>query len=214
MADVEKRFTNLGASATTAEIAFAIAEVDKWLIERESAARAQNLIDRQLVDLRKRVLSDVEKLYADALAARTGPEAARTYTKAGALVALFPMSESSDVVEQARLLTAMHRNVGLKLEGAKRLRYNRWAMGKIEKAITDFHKNSSIIHPIDENPLLIASLVANLSNVDPNQLEPTVLSLYNYVIELTKDSISETDKVTLAKKMTALEIRRKTPDDF
>lgn len=214
LAEVEKRFAALGSSASAPDLATAIADVDEWLIEPKAAAPVQSLLDRRLVELRQRVLDDVKKTHLLALAAKSGAEASKAYNDAGALVALFPMSESPTIVEQARGLTAAHRNVGMKLEVAKRVRYNRWAVERLEKAIQGYHAKSSFWSPKKENTELIDSLVANLGEVDPNQLEPSVLSLYNYAVEMTKDSISEADKVSLAKRLTAPEIRRMLPDDF
>lgn len=58
------------------------------------------------------------------------------------------------------------------------------------------------------------SLVSHLGEVDPIQLEPATLELYNYVIDLTKGSISEKEKVDLAKRLTSPSIKRKTLGDF
>lgn len=214
VADVEKRFASLGDSATTPDLAAAIAEVDEWLIEPKSSAPVQGLLDHRLAELRQRVLDEVKKTHLVALAAKSGAEATKAYNDAGGLVALFPMNESPAIVEQARGLTAAHRNVGMKLEVAKRVRYNRWAVERLEKAIQGYHAKSSFWSPKKENAELIDSLVTNLGEIDPNQLEPSVLSLYNYAVEMTKDSISEADKVSLAKRLTAPEIVRKLPDDF
>jgi hypothetical protein len=85
---------------------------------------------------------------------------------------------------------------------------------RIEQAITGYRTKSSFWSPKKENNELISSLVTYLGDVDPNQLEPVVLSLYNYVVEMTKESISEADKLMLAKKLTAPDIRRNHPDDF
>lgn len=214
VADVEKRFAAVATSDSAPALAVAIAEVDEWLIEPKSSAAVQSLLDRRLIDLRKRVLDDVKKTHLLALAAKSGAEATKAYSDAGALVALFPMSGTPSIVEQARGLTTAHRNVGMKLEVAKRVRYNRWTVERLEKAIQDYHAKSSFWSPKKENTALIDSLVTNLGEVDPNQLEPSVLSLYNYAVEMTKDSISEADKVSLAKRLTAPEIRRMLPDDF
>jgi hypothetical protein len=174
----------------------------------------QELLNQRQSELRQRVLDDVKKIHLSALTAKSGPEATKAYSDAGSLVALFPMSESASIVEQARSLALAHRIVGIKLEVAKRMRYNRWAVERLEKAIQNYHSKSSFLHPKKENPELMDSLVANVGEIDPNQLEPTVLSLYNYAVEMTKDAISEADKVALTKKLTAPEIQRKIPDDF
>ena len=214
LADVEKRFSGVGKGASTPDLAGAIAEVDEWMIDPKSSAPVQDLLNLRQSELRQRVLDDVKKIHLLALTAKSGPEAAKAYNDAGSLVALFPMSESPAILEQARDLALAHRIMGMKLEVAKRMRYNRWAVERLEMAIQGYHAKSSFLHAKKENPELMASLVANVGEIDPNQLEPSVLSLYNYAVEMTKDAISEAEKVSLTKSLTAPEIQRKLPDDF
>ena len=84
----------------------------------------------------------------------------------------------------------------------------------IDYAIWGYNDKSSFLSPKKENKALVDSLVYTLGEVDPVLLEPVVLELYNYVVDLTKGSISEKDKVDLAKRLTDSGIRRKTLGDF
>lgn len=214
LADVEKQFAAIGVSTSATTLAKTIAEVDEWLIEPKFSTPVQKLLDIHLAELRQRVIDEVKNKHALALSAKTGADAARVFNEAGVLVALFPMGESSSIVDNARWLTSSHRNVGLKIEVAKRMRYNQWAVTRIEQALQGYHAQSRFLSPKKENAALIDSLVKYLGEVDPNQLEPSVLGIYNYVVEITKESISETDKMNLAKRLTAPEIRRSHSDDF
>lgn len=214
LTDVEKLFAAIGVSPSATTLAKSIAEVDEWLIDPKFSIPVQKLLESRLAELRQRVLDEVKNKHILVLSAKTGAEAAKVFNEAGALVALFPMGESHIIIEQARWLNSSHRNIGLKIEVAKRVRYNQWAVIRIEQAIQGYHAKSRFWSPKKENKELIDSLVTYLGEVDPTQLEPSVLGLYNYVIEITKESISEGDKVNLAKRLTAPEIRRSHPDDY
>lgn len=85
---------------------------------------------------------------------------------------------------------------------------------RIEGALNGYNENKSFLSPKQENPALIASLVKNLAEVDPSLIEPVVLELYSYVIEMTKSSISDADKIELAKRLTDPVVKRKSLGDF
>jgi len=69
-------------------------------------------------------------------------------------------------------------------------------------------------HPTRAKQQESDALVKNLGEVDPNLLEPAVMELYSYAIELTKDDLAEQEKVELAKRLTDPSIHRKTMGDF
>ena len=124
------------------------------------------------------------------------------------------MSDEQAVIEEAKAISAQQAEVAMRLEVLRRQRYNLWATQCIEAAIDGYNKNKSYLHPEAENAHLIDSLVKTLGEVDPALIEPAVLELYNYVIDLTKDSISEKDKINLTKGLTDPSIRRKNLGDF
>jgi len=212
--EVNTRLAKLGDNANARALALSISEIDGWLINPTSYTSVKEAIDHQVEILRQKILKEVDVATQNALNAGNGKDAKKYLEEVGVLVSLYPMGESESIINQAKDLTEKHRNLSFKLEGSGRIRYNHWAVIQIEQALNGYHKNKSIWSPKKENAALVLSLVTCLGKIDPNLLEPTVLSLYNYVVDITKESISEKDKVDLAKKLTSQNIQRKMLDEF
>ncbi|MGB2832929.1 MAG: hypothetical protein WBC07_08230 [Methylotenera sp.] len=212
--EVNTRLAKLGDNADARALALSISEIDGWLINPTSYTSVKEAVDHQVEILRQKILKEVDVATQNALNAGNGKDAKKYLEEVGVLVSLYPMGESESIINQAKDLTEKHRNLSFKLEGLRRIRYNHWAVIQIEQALNGYHKNKSIWSPKKENAALVSSLVTCLGEIDPNLLEPTVLSLYNYVVDITKESISEKDKVDLAKKLTSQNIQRKMLDEF
>lgn len=212
--EVHERLAKL-ADAGARERGITIAEIDSWFITPEDENGVQEELREQRQRLRDSIIAEVHALRQDALRAQSGREGQRLYGEASALIALFPLDPDDETaMTQARDLSASQAWIEARLGEARRLRYNHWATERIAAAIKGYHDNSSAFSPKAENPRLILSLVEELGPVDPMLLEPAVLELYNYVVQITKGDISEADKVDLAKKLTAPTIERKTLEDF
>lgn len=212
--EVNAEFAKIGVNTNARSLALSISEIDGWLIEPASSDQVKAAVDQQVALLRKKILKEVSMATQNALNAKNGKLANGFLEEVGLLVSLYPMGESESIINEAKGLTESHRNLAFKLEGLRRIRYNHWAVIRIEQALTGFHKNSKFWSPKKENAALVSSLVTYLGDVDPNLLEPTVLSLYNYVVDITKESISETDRLNLAKRITSPNIQRKMLDNF
>ena len=212
--EVNQHLSSLSANTKSKDLALAISEIDSWMIEPEFEKSVNDVLDKRIVELRSKVLSEVKEESQKAINASNSKEANKLLNNIGLLISLYPMSEEPGIIEQARLLTDDHKKLAVNLEGQKRLRYNQWAVKKIEQALNGYHKKSSLWSPKKENKLLVDSLVENLAEIVPNLLEPIVLSLYDYALETTKESISESDKVSLAEKLTSPNTIRKTYEDL
>lgn len=212
--DVNQHISSLHTPVRAKDMALAIAEIDSWMIEPESEESVKNLIDQKLDELRFKIVSEVKEESQKALDAPKSKEAREILNNISLLISLYPMSEKQEVIEQAQKLTDDQRKLVLKLESLKRLRYNQWAVSRVEQALNSYHKNSSLWRPKQENKALIDSLVKHLGEVDPNLLEPIVLNLYNYAVDITKESISEDDRIKLAKALTEPAIQRLSYEEF
>lgn len=212
--DVNQHISSLRTPVRAKDMALAIAEIDSWMIEPESEESVKNLIDQKLDELRFKIVSEVKEESQKALDAPKSKEAREILNNISLLISLYPMSEKQEVIEQAQKLTDDQRKLVLKLESLKRLRYNQWAVSRVEQALNSYHKNSSLWRPKQENKALIDSLVKHLGEVDPNLLEPIVLNLYNYAVDITKESISEDDRIKLAKALTEPAIQRLSYEEF
>lgn len=214
LSDLDHRLSLLPPTPTARQVSACLVDVDAWIFDPRDEAAAGRRKGELVERLRTLVRTEVHALQARALQASTGGEASTYHAEAGQTLALYPMSEDSKVLDEARGLAARQADVAGRIEALRRQRYNSWAVSQIGQAIDGYNRNSSYFSPNAENLKLMDSLVRNLGEVDPALLEPSVLELYNYVVQLTKDSISEAQKVELAKRLTAPSLRRRTVGDF
>ncbi len=212
--DAEGVVQKLGDNPSADRLAEAILTIDGWLIKPGEEERFKKYKLGQQSRLRQLVKAQVSALQEAALGAATSSEGTKKHAEAGRILAMYPMSDEPSVVEEAKLLATRQAETVGRLEALRRQRYNRWATDQIEKAIDFYNANVSHFNPFNDNTVLIDSLVENLSEVDPAGLEPAVLELYNYIIDRTKGSISEKNKLELAKRLTDPSVRRKALGDF
>jgi hypothetical protein len=212
--DAEGMVQELGERPSAERLAEAIVEMDGWLIKPGEEERFKNFKLGQQTRLRLLVKAEVSAYQETALKASSSSEGARRHVEAGRVLAMYPMSDEPAVLEEARSLASRQAESVGRLEALRRQRYNRWATGQIEKSLNFYNANVSRFNPFNDNAVLIGSMVENLGEVDPACLEPAVLELYNYVIERTKGSISEKNKLELAKRLTDPSVRRKVLGDF
>lgn len=214
VADAEAEISKLGDRPSAERLAGVLMAIDEWLIRPGEEEQFKKFRLGHLDRLRKLVKDEVEEHQEAALKAATGAQGAKEHAEAGRLLVLYPMSDEPNVVEEAKSLAGRQSELVGRLEAIRRQRYNRWAAGQVETTLDYFNANVSHYNPFNDNAVLIDSLVKSLGQVDPVVLEPSVLELYNYVIERTKGSISEKNKVELAKRLTDPAVRRKALGDF
>jgi len=212
--DAEGLVQKLGERPSAELLAGAIVEMDGWLVKPGEEERFKNFKLGQQSRLRSLVKAEVSAHQDAALTASTSSDGARRHVEAGRILAMYPMSDEPAVLEEAKSLASRQAESIGRLEALRRQRYNRWATGQIEKALDFYNANVSHFNPFNDNAVLISSMVENIGKVDPAGLEPAVLELYNYVIERTKGSISEKNKLELAKRLTDPSVRRKVLGDF
>lgn len=203
----------LGKAPPADSLARVAADIDLWSVKSED----EDGFSKLRLDLAKRLRHQVTKeaaaLHEKALAADSAKDAAERHAEAGRILALYPLSDEKEVLDAAKRLAADHVEMTARLEVLRRQRYNSWATERVAAAIEGYNAKKSYWSPKKENPELINSLVENLGEVDPVLLEPAVLELYNYVLDLTKSSISEADKVDLSRRLTDPKIKRRMLGD-
>ena len=212
--DAEGVVQKLGDNPSTERLAEAILTMDGWLIKPGEEERFKKYKLGRQSRLRQLVKAEVLAHQEAALGAATSAEGVKEHAEAGRILAMYPMSDEPSVVGEAKLLATRQAEVVGRLEALRRQRYNRWATDQIEKSIDFYNANVSHFNPFNDNAVLVDSLVKHLGEVDPAGLEPAVLELYNYVIDRTKGSISEKNKLELAKRLTDPSVRRKALGDF
>ncbi len=214
MGQARELIQNLGEEPSAAILAEAIATMDEWMINIAEEKRFIDFKQEQILRLREKVKSEVGNHQEAALKAKTGAEASKELAEAGRILSMFPMSDEASIIEEAKKLASHQSEIANRLEVIRRQRYNRWAVEQIEKALDFYNANVSKYNPLSDNSILIGDLVNNIGEVDPILLEPVVLDLYNYVIDRTKGSISEKNKLELAKRLTDPLNQRKDLGDF
>lgn len=212
--DVRQVFAALGETPSADQIAGTLGMVDSRPIAEGAAATVRELQLEWIEKLRVHVRDEAARLHREAIAAKNGGDAAAKQAEAGRVIALYPLSEKPEVLEEAKRLSAAQMGLSARLETLRRQRYNRWAVDQIEAAVDFYNHNVSRFNPFADNVVLIDKLVQLLGPVDPAALEPVALDLYNYIIERTKGSLSELNKLQLAKRLSDPAIQRKTMGDF
>jgi hypothetical protein len=204
----------LGKQPSGVKLAEALATMDAWPVKSDQEKEMRQFKLELASRLRKQVKEEVVAVQKAALDADSGAKGARKHAEAGSILALYPMSEDKVVIEEAKQLAAQQADIAVRLEVIRRQRYNHWAAEQVEKAISDYNNTKSRIPYRTDRDKLVEHLVANMGAVDPAILEPTVLELYNYAVDVTKAALSEQEKIDFAKKMTHPTLKRKTLGDF
>ncbi len=179
-ADVEARIKKIGDTPTAHELAVCLNEVDGWVVQPDHEEAVLNLKQQLASRLRQQVTKEVIDVQKVCLNAPTGNEAIKRHAEAGQLLSLYPMADDPVTVNGAKALAEQQVDIATRIEVLRRQRYNQWACKQIEAAINGYNNGSSYWSPKKENPLLMKSLVESLGEVDPAQLEPAVMELYNY----------------------------------
>jgi hypothetical protein len=214
VSDAESLVQKLKGSPSASQLAETLVVLDGWLVSPTEEDRFKQYKLGQQSRLRQLVKAEVSAHQKAALRAATSADGVKEHAEAGRILAMYPMSDDPSVVEEAKLLASRQAEMVSRLEALRRQRYNRWATGQIENALDFYNANVSHYNPFNDNAVLIDALVKNLGEVDPAGLEPAVLELYNYVIDRAKGSISEKNKLELAKALTDPSVHRKTLGDF
>ncbi|MCY2994996.1 MAG: hypothetical protein NTY19_45110 [Planctomycetota bacterium] len=213
-AEAKEHVKKIGTSPAAEKLAEVLVTIDTWLVKPDEEKQFVDYKRQLAGQLREKVKQEVTVLQKAALEAKSGKEAAKKHTEAGRVLVLYPMSEDSKIIEAATQLSVQQAELATRMEVIRRQRYNRWATERIEAAIDGYNSVASRVPFRTETGRLIESLVENLGEVDPTLLEPVVLDLYNYGVDVTKKAISDAEKLDLAKKMTDPSIKRKTLGDF
>jgi hypothetical protein len=204
----------LGDAPSPDALAQALATLDSWIVQPQDD---QPFLEYKLSvakQLRQLVRENVLALQDRSLAAETSREAHELHAQAGRILALYPMSDDQDVTHAAHDLMARQAALAGRLETLGRQRYNRWAIDQIELALKDFNQNSSWWKSGKVKSVLMDSLVSDVGEIDPNLLDPEVAALYSQAIERTSQSISEDDRLDLARRLSDPKLSRKTLGDL
>lgn len=214
VAEAEALIQELGESPSAEKLAETVMAIDEMLVKPEEEQRFQEYKLSQVIRLRQAIKAEVSSLHKAALAEKATAAGVRLHAGAGRILAMYPMSDEPAVRDEATRLFADQTDVARRLELLSRQRYNRWAMERIEDAVDYYNKNASRWNPISDNADVIQPMVERLREIDPAALEPSVLGLYDYILENTKNSTKEKLKLEFVKRLTDPAFPRKKVGDF
>lgn len=212
-ADASAAFAALGAQPTVERLATVIADIDTWFTAPEEQESLRALQNSQIVRLRELVKKEVEAQQARARTASSGKLADEALERAAQSLALYPMSDDSKVIAEAKRLSSRQLDTAAAVESSRRQRYNSAAIDKIESAIKYFNTNPPAIRNA-KNSAMIGPIADLIGPIDPFLLEPVVLDLYSSVLQQMNDNLDPEDRVRLAREMTSPARQRKTLRDF
>ena len=210
--DIIKRVNQLSPTASIEEVAPVIAEMDQWIYSPDEEAQAVERLDKITDTLRQLIEQRVNTLLGQALAAENGQEATQVMSRVNDVLSLYPVPITSEHKSRLDQLTRQILEAARRVEEIRRLRYNAWAIGEIDKGLSAYHNNKGRI--FTDDAALVEWCHRFLKEIDPAYLEPVTLDLYNYVIGLTANKIGDQYRVRLAEGFADIKTPRRSPADF
>ncbi|HEY3914081.1 MAG TPA: hypothetical protein VGN61_06300, partial [Verrucomicrobiae bacterium] len=159
-------------------LARALAEMDEWQFRPEDEALAREELEGVMEALREKATARITDLSKSALESENGRGAAEKMGEINSVLSLYPTPTSTEDRKKLERITAELLRLSRRVEDIRRLRYNRWAVGNIDIALADYHKNKKTLGT--DKDALTKSCVDSLKLIDPAFLEPAMLDLYNY----------------------------------
>lgn len=214
-----KRFSHIEDSAARMKrddgviaVAQLAAEIDGWDFVAEDQGRARAFLDELLKQLRGMIRNEVASLSTAAVAAPDGKTAVEQIEKIRSLLTLYPTPFTVEgKVQLDKISTDLQATI-VRVAEIRRLRYNRWAITKLELALSSYRQKKSLMGT-DKNAL-IDDCIKLMKEIDTRYLEPAVVDLYRYVFNLTRDAVDEPGRIKLARGFVDDSVKRKTPADF
>lgn len=208
-AEIEAHFSPSLQNKDIKAFAQALLEADEWLFEPADQELAEKALAAKTEALRVWVKSAVERLLALALGAAKGSESANHLREAGLIFGLYPQPETDERQKEMEILVTTINEATRRVDELRRLRYNQWAIARIEDGVRQFHENKKV-----SSDAVVNVCVNALRYIDPAYLDPTVTDLYQYLVQLTRESAGDAYFARIAKGLTDPDVGRRTPLDF
>lgn len=202
---VTNLLASLPAKPTAQEIADLLIQLGGWTFPDEELERVERVETDLAAKLRDEVKAEVTDLHRLALESADYTAGHEHLRRAGAVLALFPLSDDPETLQEAEALSSKQREVARRLELIRRQRYNHWAAGEVEEALRILREGAKNARD---------TAITALSTIDPPLLEPAVASVYSYAIEEITDDLKGDKKASVAKQLTVATAHRKTLEDF
>lgn len=155
--------------------------------------------------LRELIIKEVHLKHQQALNSKDFYEGQSYLKQSMEIVALFPISDQPEIMEQAEKLMISQKNIENRLLLLRKQRYNYWAATQLQNAIIELRSKN-------ENKL--ENTVDIISYIEPSFLEPAVHEIYTYVLKQISDEVKEDKKPIIVKKIVNPDKIRKSLEDF
>lgn len=220
--DLEKRLAQV-SKGSIEQLAEAIADVDGWLYDQADESKARERINDEVGKLRDRISNEIHGLCQTALKSTNGASAQKYMARVNKLLMLYPTPATDD---QRAALDKLAREIlqsSQRIDEIRQLRYNDWAIWQVQTALSNYHALIKVNNFKDLKKLvstnkeeLIQKCAKPLGEIDPAQLEPAVMDLYNYAYGLIRDGMGtdEAYLVKLAKVFADPAHTRRSPEEF
>jgi hypothetical protein len=189
LADFRKELEKMPADAKATRLADQLTRFDAVRIDESQRVEASQLIEQLAKRLRSAVQGEMKALHAEALKAKDYAAGSKMAREAGAIIALFPLSEDQKSMEEAESLAQAQGIVMTQLRVIQRKRYNQWAITELQKAQ----------HLIDSSPYPTTDLLDRdgkkerwkdaqnkgtsiIKMIEPSFLEPAVAPFYQELL--------------------------------
>jgi hypothetical protein len=220
LADFRKEMDEVPADAKPARLADQLARFDQVRISESQRAEATQLIDQLAKRLRAAVQTETKSLHAEALKADTYVAGSNKVRKAGAIIALFPLSDDQKSFEEAEALAQAQGAVMTQLGIIRRKRYNLWAINALQNAqllidsapypttdILDREGKKGRWRDAQDKATNFVKLI------EPSFLEQAVAPFYGEVLSQLGKDIKD-DRSRFLRMILDPRVQRKTLDDF
>ncbi len=208
-ADIDVHLKPLLEANDIRGFAHALAEVDEWLFDPNEEKQASAALERQMQVLRVWVQESVKRLLKLALAEKNGTTAAGFLKEANSLFGLYPQPNGEAQIKELDDIVANISDTSRRVDELRRLRYNQWAIKRIQEGVRQFHENKNV-----GPDAVVAACVTSLSYIDPVHLDPTVMDLYQYLVQIAREKAGDSYFSRIARGLTNPEIPRLTPLNF
>lgn len=208
-AEVEPHFESSLKNKDIQAYARALLEANEWLFEPSEQQAAEASLSARTEALRVWIKSAVERLVSLAVASEKGADAIPHLKEATSVFSLYPQPDTDERQREAEALANHINDATRRVDELRRLRYNQWAITRIEDGVRQFHDNKKV-----GPDAVVTACVNALVYIDPAHLDPTVMDLYHYLVQITREKAGDAYFSRIAKGLTDPAVSKRTPINF
>lgn len=200
--DIQEMIAQLPDDAAVEVIAVTLSDVSAVNVKEKDEAVREELETSLAHKLREKIKRDVKSLHKNALMADTYIKGQAKLREAGQVIGFYPLSEDTEILKEAEVLSLMQTDMIRRLDSLRRQRYNHWAATQLEDTLRDLRESGT------------DAAIKLFAVIEPSLLESSVASLYVYATDEITKKLPSNEKSTLAKKATSAQVDRRGLENF